>query len=126
MLSEDGWLKTGDIAKMDDNGLFYIIDRIKDMILVSGFNVYPNEIEGVITEHPAVLECGVIGVHDINSGEAVKAFVVKKNSSLTEVDLLHFCKERLAAYKVPSQIIFIQTLPKTNVGKLLRRELKSF
>ena len=126
VLSADGWLKTGDMAKMDDNGFFYIIDRIKDMILVSGFNVYPNEIEGVITEHPAVLECGVIGVHDISSGEAVKAFVVKKDATLTEAHLLRFCKERLAAYKVPSHIIFIQALPKTNVGKVLRRELKSF
>ncbi len=125
VLSTDGWLKTGDIAKMDDNGFFYIIDRIKDMILVSGFNVYPNEVESVMTEHPAVLECGVIGVHDINSGEAVKAFVVKKDASLTEADLLRYCKERLAAYKMPSHIIFIQTLPKTNVGKVLRRELKS-
>ena len=126
VLSADGWLKTGDMAKMDDNGFFYIIDRIKDMVLVSGFNVYPNEIEGVITEHPAVLECGVVGVHDINSGEAVKAFVVKKDITLTETDLLRYCKERLAAYKAPSHIIFIQALPKTNVGKVLRRELKSF
>ena len=123
--TEDGWLKTGDIAKMDDAGYFYIIDRIKDMILVSGFNVYPNEIENVIVEHEGVLECGVIGVTDKKQGEAVKAFIVKKDMSLTEVELLEYCKKNLTAYKVPNKIVFIHELPKTNVGKVLRRELKS-
>ena len=123
--TKDGWLKTGDVAKMDGNGYFYIVDRIKDMILVSGFNVYPNEIESVIVEHESVLECGVIGVADETRGEAVKAFVVKKDDSLTEAELIQYCKENLTGYKTPDKIIFIQELPKTNVGKVLRRELKS-
>tara|TARA_R110002074_G_scaffold402348_1_gene608430 strand:+ start:69674 stop:71335 length:1662 start_codon:yes stop_codon:yes gene_type:complete len=123
--TKDGWLKTGDVAKMDGNGFFYIVDRIKDMILVSGFNVYPNEIESVIVEHKGVLECGVIGVPDEKHGEAVKAFVVKKDDTLTEDELLNFCKERLTGYKIPDHIVFIKELPKTNVGKVLRRELRS-
>ena len=121
----DGWLKTGDVAKMDDAGFFYIVDRIKDMIIVSGFNVYPNEVEGVIVEHPGVLECGVIGVKDELRGEAVKAFVVKKDEALTEAELLDFCRQHLTAYKTPDHIVFIKELPKTNVGKVLRRELRS-
>jgi long-chain acyl-CoA synthetase len=125
VLSDDGWLKTGDVAKMDGNGFFYIVDRIKDMILVSGFNVYPNEIENVIVEHEGVLECGVIGVADEKQGEAVKAFVVKKDESLTEAELINHCKKNLTAYKTPDKIVFIQELPKTNVGKVLRRELRS-
>lgn len=125
VLSDDGWLKTGDVARMDTNGFFYIVDRIKDMILVSGFNVYPNEVEKVIVEHEGVLECGVIGVPDQDRGEAVKAFVVKKDPSLTEDALLDYCKEHLTGYKTPDKIIFIQELPKTNVGKVLRRELRS-
>ncbi|ORU90251.1 MAG: long-chain-fatty-acid--CoA ligase [Cycloclasticus sp. symbiont of Poecilosclerida sp. M] len=125
VFTADGWLKTGDIAKIDDNGFFYIVDRIKDMILVSGFNVYPNEIENVIVEHEGVLECGVIGVPDEKRGEAVKAFVVRKDDSLTEAELLSFCKENLTGYKTPDKIVFIQELPKTNVGKVLRRELRS-
>ena len=125
VLSDDGWLKTGDVAKMDGNGFFYIVDRIKDMILVSGFNVYPNEIENVIVEHEGVLECGVIGVADEKRGEAVKAFVVKKDESLTEAELINHCRKNLTAYKTPDKIVFIQELPKTNVGKVLRRELRS-
>ena len=125
VFTKDAWLKTGDIAKMDGAGYFYIVDRIKDMILVSGFNVYPNEIENVIVEHEGVLECGVIGVTDKKQGEAVKAFVVKKDKSLTEAELFEYCKKNLTAYKVPKKIVFIQELPKTNVGKVLRRELKS-
>ncbi|HIF18316.1 MAG TPA: long-chain-fatty-acid--CoA ligase [Cycloclasticus sp.] len=125
VFTKDGWLKTGDVAKMDGNGFFYIVDRIKDMILVSGFNVYPNEIENVIVEHESVLECGVIGVPDEKRGEAVKAFVVKKDDSLTEEILLAYCKENLTGYKTPDKIVFIQELPKTNVGKVLRRELRS-
>ncbi|OUR91026.1 long-chain-fatty-acid--CoA ligase [Cycloclasticus sp. 44_32_T64] len=125
VLSDGGWLKTGDVAKMDGNGFFYIIDRIKDMILVSGFNVYPNEVENIIVEHDGVLECGVIGVPDEKRGEAVKAFVVKKDDSLSEADLIAHCKKNLTAYKTPDKIVFIQELPKTNVGKVLRRELRS-
>ncbi|MEO1963405.1 MAG: AMP-binding protein [Cycloclasticus sp.] len=125
VFTDDGWLKTGDVAKMDGNGFFYIVDRIKDMILVSGFNVYPNEIENVIVEHDGVLECGVIGVPDKKRGEAVKAFVVKKDDALTEEALLAYCKENLTGYKTPDKIVFIQDLPKTNVGKVLRRELRS-
>ncbi|PHS73477.1 MAG: long-chain-fatty-acid--CoA ligase [Cycloclasticus sp.] len=125
VFTDDGWLKTGDVAKMDGNGFFYIVDRIKDMILVSGFNVYPNEIENVIVEHEGVLECGVIGVPDEKRGEAVKAFVVKKDDALTEEALLAYCKENLTGYKTPDKIVFIQELPKTNVGKVLRRELRS-
>lgn len=125
VFTKDGWLKTGDVAKMDGNGFFYIVDRIKDMILVSGFNVYPNEIENVIVEHDSVLECGVIGVPDEKRGEAVKAFVVKKDDALTEATLLAYCKENLTGYKTPHKIVFIQELPKTNVGKVLRRELRS-
>ncbi|MBQ0725299.1 MAG: AMP-binding protein [Cycloclasticus sp.] len=121
----DGWLKTGDVAKMDDAGFFYIVDRIKDMIIVSGFNVYPNEVEGVIVEHPGVLECGVIGVKDKLRGESVKAFVVKKDEALTAAELLDFCRQQLTAYKTPDEIVFIKELPKTNVGKVLRRELRS-
>jgi len=125
VLSKDGWLRTGDIAKMDGNGYFYIVDRIKDMILVSGFNVYPNEIENVIVEHPGVLECGVIGVADELRGEAVKAFVVLKDKNISEQALLSYCRENLTAYKTPDCIVFIQELPKTNVGKVLRRELRT-
>ena len=121
----DGWLKTGDVATMDDHGFFYIVDRIKDMIIVSGFNVYPNEVEGVIVEHPGVLECGVIGVKDELRGESVKAFVVKKDEALTAAELLDFCRQQLTAYKTPDEIVFIKELPKTNVGKVLRRELRS-
>ncbi|ORU92587.1 MAG: long-chain-fatty-acid--CoA ligase [Cycloclasticus sp. symbiont of Poecilosclerida sp. N] len=124
VFTKDGWLKTGDIAKMDDNGFFYIVDRIKDMILVSGFNVYPNEVENVIVEHEGVLECGVIGVPDGNHGESVKAFVVRKDDFLTEEALLDFCKESLTAYKKPKEIVFIKELPKSNVGKVLRRALR--
>ena len=125
VLSDDGWLKTGDIAKMDGDGFFYIVDRIKDMILVSGFNVYPNEIENVIVEHEDVLECGVIGVPDEQRGEAVKAFVVRNDDSLTEAQLDAYCKKNLTGYKTPDKIVFIKELPKTNVGKVLRRELRS-
>ncbi|ORU92036.1 MAG: long-chain-fatty-acid--CoA ligase [Cycloclasticus sp. symbiont of Bathymodiolus heckerae] len=125
IFTEDGWLKTGDIGIMDEHGFFYIVDRIKDMILVSGFNVYPNEIEAIISEHEDVLECGVIGIPDEKCGEAVKAFVVRKDDSLTEKDIINFCKENLTGYKMPHKIVFIKELPKTNVGKVLRRALKA-
>ena len=124
VLSNDGWLHTGDIGFMDEQGFVQIVDRKKDMILVSGFNVYPNEIEGVIAEHPGVLEVGVIGKPDEKSGESVMAIVVKKDPALTEDDILNFCSEDLTNYKRPSTIVFADDLPKTNVGKILRRELR--
>jgi long-chain acyl-CoA synthetase len=124
VLSVDGWLKTGDVAKMDADGYVRIVDRLKDMILVSGFNVYPNEIETVIAENEGVLEVGVIGEPDERSGELVKAVIVKKDPSLTEVDVIKHCRERLTSYKVPKVIEFVDELPKTNVGKILRRELR--
>lgn len=120
----DGWLKTGDVAIMDNEGYFKIVDRKKDMILVSGFNVYPNEIEDVVATHPRVLEVAAVGVPDDKSGEAVKIFVVKRDQSLTEQDLMAFCKERLTGYKLPKYIEFRTELPKTNVGKILRRMLR--
>ena len=101
-----------------------IVDRKKDMILVSGFNVYPNEIEDVVTGHPDVVECAAVGIPDPKSGEAVKVFVVKTSSKLTEAELREFCRERLTAYKVPRNIEFRDELPKTNVGKILRRQLR--
>ena len=124
VITKDGWLKTGDVAKMDANGYFRIVDRLKDMILVSGFNVYPNEIETVIAEHEGVLEVGVIGEENQKSGEVVKAVVVKKNPSLTKDDIIEHCRERLTSYKVPKIVVFVKELPKTNVGKILRRELR--
>ena len=123
-MTADGFFKTGDIGIMDEKGYTKIVDRKKDMILVSGFNVYPNEIESVISSHPGVLECACIGVPDHNSGEAVKLFVVRKDPNLTAEDLLEFCKEQLTAYKKPKYIEFRTDLPKTNVGKILRRELR--
>lgn len=121
---KDGWLLTGDIGFMHEDGYFQIVDRKKDMILVSGFNVYPNEIEEVIITHPKVLEVAAIGIPDERSTEVVKAFIVKKDSSLTADEIIAFCKENLTNYKVPKQIEFRKELPKTNVGKILRRELK--
>ena len=125
VLGSDGWLHTGDIARMDENGYFYIVDRKKDMILVSGFNVYPNEVEDVVMEHPGVLEVAAVGVPDEHSGEVVKLFVVRKDPKLTVDDLKQFCHERLTGYKRPRQIEFRDDLPKSNVGKILRRELRN-
>lgn len=122
---KDGWLYTGDIARMDEKGFFYIVDRKKDMILVSGFNVYPNEVENVLASHPKVLEAAVIGVPDPHSGEAVKAFVVKKDESLTEEELRKFCEKNLTGYKRPRKFSFEKELPKSNVGKILRRQLRA-
>ena len=124
VMTADGYFRTGDIGVMDERGYTKIVDRKKDMILVSGFNVYPNEIEEVIASHPGVLECAVIGVRDERSGEAVKAFVVKKDPNLTAEDIIKFCHTELTNYKVPKQIEFRADLPKTNVGKILRRELR--
>ena len=121
---KDGWLYTGDIGVMDEDGFIRIVDRKKDMILVSGFNVYPNEIEDVIASHEGVLEVACIGVPDEKSGEAVKVFVVKKDPNLTEQDLKDYCKEHLTGYKKPRYYAFKDDLPKSNVGKILRRKLK--
>lgn len=121
---KDGWLLTGDIGFMHEDGYFQIVDRKKDMILVSGFNVYPNEIEEVIITHPKVLECAAIGIPDERATEVVKVFIVKKDQSLTADEVIAHCKENLTNYKVPKQVEFRKELPKTNVGKILRRELK--
>jgi long-chain acyl-CoA synthetase len=124
ILDKDRWLATGDIGVMDERGYFRIVDRKKDMILVSGFNVYPNEIEGVVVTHPGVLECAAIGVPDAKSGEAVKLFVVRKDESLTSDAVLKHCREHLTGYKCPREVEFRKELPKSNVGKILRRELR--
>ena len=124
VFTEDGWLRTGDIARIDDDGRIYIEDRKKDLIIVSGFNVYPNEVENVLATHPGVLEAAVIGVPSPKSGEAVKAFVVRNDPSLDKAALIAFCKERMTGYKTPRRIQFVEDLPKSNVGKVLRRELK--
>lgn len=121
---KDGWLSTGDIGLMEPDGFFRIVDRKKDMILVSGFNVYPNEIEGVLAMHPKVMEAAAVSIPDAKSGEAVKVYVVKKDPSLNEEELIAFCRENLTGYKVPKVVEFIDQLPKTNVGKILRRVLK--
>jgi long-chain acyl-CoA synthetase len=119
-----GWFKTGDIGVMDKDGYFKIVDRKKDMIKVSGFNVFPNEIENVIASHPKVLEVAAIGVPDLKSGEVIKAFVVKKDETLEASELITYCHENLTSYKVPKYVEFRKELPKTNVGKILRRKLK--
>ncbi len=124
VMDKDGWFATGDIGVMDERGFVRIVDRKKDMILVSGFNVYPNEIEGVLAGHPGVLECAAIGVPDKKSGEAVKLFVVKKDPALTADVLMQFCRDNLTGYKIPREIEFRAELPKSNVGKILRRELR--
>lgn len=123
-IDSDNWLHTGDIAKMDEQGYFYIVDRKKDMILVSGFNVYPNEIEDVIVSHPDVLEAGAIGIPNEKSGEAVKVIVVLKNEGITSKELRDWCRQELTGYKIPKYIEFVDELPKTNVGKILRKDLR--
>src|ERR1700731_1363059 len=124
VMTSDGYFRTGDIGVMTPDGYTKIVDRKKDMILVSGFNVYPNEVEEVIAGHPGVLECAVIGVQNERSGEVVKAFVVKKDPNVTAEDIIKFCHEQLTNYKIPKQIEFRTELPKTNVGKILRRQLR--
>jgi long-chain acyl-CoA synthetase len=121
----NGWLHTGDLARMDEEGYFYIVDRKKDLILVGGYNVYPREVEEVIYNHSDVVEVAVIGVPDPNLGEVVKAYVVSKNPELTVEQLLDYCKEHLAKYKIPSSIEFLEELPKNTTGKILRRALKA-
>ncbi len=122
---EDGWFHTGDIAKMDEDGFFYIVDRKKDMVIVSGFNVYPNEVEDAIARHPGVREVGVIGVPDDETGEAVRAYIVKSDPSLTEEQIREHCKQYLTNYKVPKQIVFRDEIPLTPVGKVLRKDLRA-
>ena len=124
VMTPDGFFKSGDIGFMDEKGYVTIVDRKKDMVLVSGFNVYPNEVEGVVAMHPGVLECAVVGVPDPNTGEAVKLFVVRRDPELTKEALLAYCHDELTAYKRPKIIEFRDQLPKTNVGKILRRELR--
>lgn len=124
VFTADGFLKTGDIARMDEKGFLYLVDRKKDMILVSGFNVYPNEIEQIIGMHPGVLEVGVVGITSEDSGEVVKACIVKRDPALTEEQVINYCRAHLTAYKVPKIVAFYDELPKTNVGKILRRALR--
>ncbi|HTL11424.1 MAG TPA: AMP-binding protein [Bdellovibrionota bacterium] len=124
VVDSQGWLHTGDVGVMDSDGFFKIVDRKKDMILVSGFNVYPNEIEDVLATHPGVLESAAVGIPDEKSGEAVKVFVVKRDQDLQAEPLMTFLRQNLVAYKVPRQIEFRKELPKTNVGKILRRALR--
>lgn len=125
VLSSDGWLHTGDIAKLDEKGFVYILDRLKDMIIVSGFNVYPSEIEDIVTRHPKVWEACAVAVADEKSGEAVKLFVVKKKEDLTKEELIAFCRENLVSYKIPRIIEWRKDLPKSPVGKILRKDLKN-
>jgi len=125
VFTADGWLRTGDMGLMDAQGSIKITDRKKDMIIVSGFKVFPNEIEDVVMLHPGVLETAAIGVADAKSGEAVKVFVVPKDPALTEQGLLAHCRQHLTGYKVPKVVEFrSEPLPKTNIGKILRRELR--
>ena len=124
VMDKDGWFATGDIGVMDERGFIKIVDRKKDMILVSGFNVYPNEIESVVATHPGVLECAAVGVPDAKSGEAVKLFAVKREDHVTAEDIIGHCRRHLTAYKVPRDVEFRKDLPKSNVGKILRRELR--
>ena len=123
--TSDGFMRTGDIGIMDAHGYTRIIDRKKDMIIVSGFNVFPNELENVISLCPGVVECAAIGVVDKSQGEAIKVFVVKNDPTLTEEDISAYCKQHLTGYKRPKYIEFRDDLPKTNVGKILRRELRT-
>ena len=123
-IDEDGWFKTGDVAVIQDDGYIRIVDRKKDMILVSGFNVYPNEIEDVVMGHAKVMECAAVGIQDDKSGEAVKIFVVAKETDVTADEIREFCRENLTAYKVPKSVDFRDDLPKSNVGKILRKELR--
>ncbi len=124
VFDKDGWFHSGDIGFMDEQGYFQIVDRKKDMIIVSGFNVYPNEIEAVISSHEDVLEVGVIGKPDENSGEIVMAVIVSSNPDLSLKDIQDHCEASLTRYKIPRYVEFVDEVPKTNVGKILRRELR--
>jgi long-chain acyl-CoA synthetase len=124
VLTDDGWLKTGDMATCDDEGYMYLVDRAKDLVIVSGFNVYPAEVEDVLMSHPDVVEAGVIGVPHPHTGEAVKAFVVTRpGSDVGEETLVEFARDRLARYKCPAKVMFVDELPRNMTGKLLRRDL---
>jgi long-chain acyl-CoA synthetase len=120
----DGWLRTGDVGRMSEDGHVFIEDRKKDMILVSGFNVYPNEVEAVAAAHPGVLEAAAVAMPDEHSGEVVALFVVRKDQTLTEAALIDYCRQSLTGYKVPKRVFFKNELPKSNVGKILRRGLR--
>jgi len=124
VMDKDGWLHTGDVAVINKDGFVKLVDRLKDLIIVSGFNVYPNEIENVVASHPKVLEVGAIGVPHKKSGETVKLYVVKKDKSLTEDELVNFCRQQMTGYKCPKHIEFVDDLPKSNVGKVLRKDLR--
>lgn len=124
VMTADGFFRTGDMARFDENGLYYIVDRQKDMILVSGFNVYPNEVEAVVAEMPGVAECACVGCPDPSTGEAVTIFVVRKDQEMDDQQIMDYCRQNLAAYKVPRHIHFIADMPKTSVGKILRRDLR--
>ena len=124
VLTDDGWLKTGDIVTMDETGYLQIIDRKKDLIVISGFNVYPNEIEEVLSCHPGILEAGVVGITPGEGNEIIKAVIVKKQRDLTEDQVVEYCRTCLTAYKVPHVIEFRDELPKSNIGKILRKELR--
>ena len=122
--TKDGFFKTGDVAMMNSKGFVKIVDRKKDMIISSGFNVYPNEIEDYLTTHQDITEVGAIGLPDKNRGESIKVFVVSKNSNLTQSEVIAFCKKGLTIYKIPKTVVFVNELPKSNVGKILRRKLR--
>jgi len=122
--TKDGYFKTGDIATINEDGFIKIVDRKKDMIISSGFNVYPNEIEDYVTTHSDILEAGVIGIEDKNRGESIKLFVVVNNPNLTKGEIIAFCKEGLTIYKIPKYVELIDEIPKNNVGKILRRKLR--
>ncbi|MBV8803075.1 MAG: AMP-binding protein, partial [Gammaproteobacteria bacterium] len=125
VFTPDGWLLTGDIASVNEQGYVSILERKKDMVIVSGFNVYPNEIEDVLQHMPEISEAAVIGVSDNHSGETIKAFIVKKDPNLTANDVITFCRQHLTGYKIPKYVDFCKELPKSNVGKVLRRELRN-
>tara|TARA_Y100000992_G_C21145831_1_gene433708 strand:- start:115 stop:765 length:651 start_codon:yes stop_codon:yes gene_type:complete len=124
VFTDDGFFMTGDIARIDTNGFISIVDRKKDMIISSGFNVYPNEIEEYVSSHPGILECGVIGTKDKNRGESIILYAVRTDDNLNETDIIEFCKKGLTIYKIPKKVFFISELPKNNVGKILRRKLR--
>ena len=124
LMDDDGYMNTGDIARINDNGYLSIVDRTKDMIVVSGFNVYPNEIEDVVIAHPKVKECAVIAGQDNEDGEYVRLFVVADENEVSGNEIRDFCREQLTGYKVPKTVTFVDEMPKSNVGKILRRELR--
>ena len=124
VLTSDGWLKTGDYAEIQADGYIKIVDRKKDMIIVSGFNVYPNEVEEVVNAHPKILESAAIGIANESTGEAIKLFVVATDKTLKDAEVISWCREKLTAYKVPKEIVFADDLPKSNIGKIIRRELR--